>query len=129
MIPILAGYIAYSIADKPGLVPGMIGGYIAATGSFMTAQAAPDSSGDYCRVFGRIRGTLDQKLKVPKAIQPIMPIIIIPVFASLIVGLAFVFLIGAPVAQIFSLFNSLAGGDERVELDPSGIDFRSDDLI
>ncbi len=34
MIPILAGYIAYSIADKPGLVPGMIGGYIAATGSF-----------------------------------------------------------------------------------------------
>ena len=29
MVPILAGYIAYSIADKPGLVPGMIGGYIA----------------------------------------------------------------------------------------------------
>ena len=34
MIPILAGYIAFSIADKPGLVPGMIGGYIAASGSF-----------------------------------------------------------------------------------------------
>lgn len=49
-------------------------------------------------------------MKVPKAIQPIMPIIIIPVFASLIVGLAFVFLIGAPVAQIFeSLTVWLAG--------------------
>ena len=38
MVPILAGYIAYSIADKPGLVPGMIGGYIAATGSFMVVR-------------------------------------------------------------------------------------------
>lgn len=110
MIPILAGYIAYSIADKPGLVPGMIGGYIAATGSFYDSASGAGFLGDYCRVFGRIRGTLDQKLKVPKAIQPIMPIIIIPVFASLIVGLAFVFLIGAPVAQIFaSLTVWLAG--------------------
>ena len=38
MVPILAGYIAYSIADKPGLFPGMIGGYIAATGSFMVVR-------------------------------------------------------------------------------------------
>lgn len=110
MIPILAGYIAYSIADKPGLVPGMIGGYIAATGSFMTAQAAPDSSGIIAGFLAGYAALWIKKLKVPKAIQPIMPIIIIPVFASLIVGLAFVFLIGAPVAQIFaSLTVWLAG--------------------
>ncbi|MDK7194692.1 PTS mannose transporter subunit IIABC, partial [Lactobacillus gasseri] len=39
MVPILAGYIAYSIADKPGLVPGMIGGAIAADGSFYGSAA------------------------------------------------------------------------------------------
>ena len=39
MVPILAGYIAYSIADKPGLVPGMIGGAIAADGSFYGSEA------------------------------------------------------------------------------------------
>ncbi|MCY8519809.1 PTS fructose transporter subunit IIABC [Bacillus atrophaeus] len=111
MIPILAGYIAYSIADKPGLVPGMIGGYIAATGSFYgSASGAGFLGGIIGGFLAGYAALLIKKLKVPKAIQPIMPIIIIPVFASLIVGLAFVFLIGAPVAQIFeSLTVWLAG--------------------
>ncbi|PON00839.1 PTS mannose transporter subunit IIABC [Bacillus halotolerans] len=111
MIPILAGYIAYSIADKPGLVPGMIGGYIAATGSFYgSASGAGFLGGIIAGFLAGYAALWVKKLKVPKAIQPIMPIIIIPVFASLIVGLAFVFLIGAPVAQIFeSLTVWLAG--------------------
>ncbi|MCY9062023.1 fructose-specific PTS transporter subunit EIIC [Bacillus inaquosorum] len=111
MIPILAGYIAYSIADKPGLVPGMIGGFIAATGSFYDSASGAGFLGGIIAGFLAGYAALGiKKLKVPKAIQPIMPIIIIPVFASLIVGLAFVFLIGAPVAQIFtSLTVWLAG--------------------
>ncbi|WP_276733064.1 PTS mannose transporter subunit IIABC [Bacillus sp. (in: firmicutes)] len=111
MIPILAGYIAYSIADKPGLVPGMIGGYIAATGSFYDSASGAGFLGGIIAGFLAGYAALGiKKVKVPKAIQPIMPIIIIPVFASLIVGLAFVFLIGAPVAQIFaSLTVWLAG--------------------
>ncbi|PTU27602.1 PTS mannose transporter subunit IIABC [Bacillus subtilis] len=111
MIPILAGYIAYSIADKPGLVPGMIGGYIAATGSFYdSASGAGFLGGIIAGFLAGYAALWIKKVKVPKAIQPIMPIIIIPVFASLIVGLAFVFLIGAPVAQIFaSLTVWLAG--------------------
>ncbi|WP_072053295.1 PTS fructose transporter subunit IIABC [Bacillus atrophaeus] len=111
MIPILAGYIAYSIADKPGLVPGMIGGYIAAAGSFYgSASGAGFLGGIIGGFLAGYAALWIKKLKVPKAIQPIMPIIIIPVFASLIVGLAFVFLIGAPVAQIFeSLTVWLAG--------------------
>lgn len=111
MNPILAGYIAYSIADKPGLVPGMIGGYIAATGSFYgSASGAGFLGGIIAGFLAGYAALWIKKLKVPKAIQPIMPIIIIPVFASLIVGLAFVFLIGAPVAQIFeSLTVWLAG--------------------
>ncbi|PFL58873.1 PTS fructose transporter subunit IIABC [Bacillus anthracis] len=111
MVPILAGYIAYSIADKPGLVPGMIGGYIAATGSFYGSESGAGFLGGI--IAGFLAGYIVlgiKKLKVPKAIQPIMPIIIIPVFTSLIVGLAFVFIIGAPVAQVFvSLTAWLAG--------------------
>ncbi|MCR9038950.1 fructose-specific PTS transporter subunit EIIC [Bacillus sp. L381] len=111
MIPILAGYIAFSIADKPGLVPGMIGGYIAASGSFYDSASGAGFLGGIIAGFLAGYAALGiKKCKVPKAIQPIMPIIIIPVFASLIVGLAFVFLIGAPVAQIFaSLTVWLAG--------------------
>ncbi|HDX9510964.1 TPA: PTS fructose transporter subunit IIABC [Bacillus cereus] len=111
MVPILAGYIAYSIADKPGLVPGMIGGYIAATGSFYGSESGAGFLGGI--IAGFLAGYIAlgiKKLKVPKAIQPIMPIIIIPVFTSLIVGLAFVFIIGVPVAQVFvSLTAWLAG--------------------
>ncbi|MFJ8355934.1 fructose-specific PTS transporter subunit EIIC [Bacillus paramycoides] len=111
MVPILAGYIAYSIADKPGLVPGMIGGYIAATGSFYGSESGAGFLGGI--IAGFLAGYIAlgiKKIKVPKAIQPIMPIIIIPVFASLVVGLAFIFIIGAPVAQAFeSLTAWLAG--------------------
>ncbi|KAB2492688.1 PTS fructose transporter subunit IIABC [Priestia endophytica] len=111
MVPILAGYIAYSIADKPGLVPGMIGGYIAATGSFYGSESGAGFLGGI--IAGFLAGYVAlgiKKLKVPKAIQPIMPIIIIPVVASLIVGLAFVFIIGAPVAQVFELLTAWLAG-------------------
>ncbi len=111
MVPILAGFIAYSIADRPGLAPGMIGGYIAVNGSFYDSAAGAGFLGGI--IAGFLAGYVAlwiKKIKVPKMMQPIMPIIIIPVFASLIVGLLFVTLIGAPVAQIFeSLTNWLAG--------------------
>ncbi|PGS62322.1 PTS mannose transporter subunit IIABC [Bacillus cereus] len=111
MVPILAGYIAYSIADKPGLVPGMIGGYIAATGSFYGSQSGAGFLGGI--IAGFLAGYIAlgiKKLKMPKAILPIMPIIIIPVFSSLAVGLAFVYIMGAPIANLFeSLTAWLAG--------------------
>ncbi len=111
MVPILAGYIAYSIADRPGLAPGMIGGFIAANGSFYGSEASAGFLGGI--IAGFLAGYVAlwiKKIKVPKMVQPIMPIIIIPVFSSLIVGLLFVLLIGAPVAQVFeSLTGWLAG--------------------
>ncbi|WP_053217864.1 PTS fructose transporter subunit IIABC [Virgibacillus senegalensis] len=111
MVPILAGFIAFSIADRPGLAPGIIGGYIAANGSFYNSEAGAGFLGGI--IAGFLAGYVAlwiKKLKVPKAVQPIMPIIIIPVFSSLIVGLAFVFFIGGPVAQVFeSLTTWLAG--------------------
>lgn len=102
MVPILAGYIAVSIADKPSLVPGMIGGAIAADGSFYGSDAGAGFLGGI--VAGFIAGYIAKwikNIKVPKAMAPIMPIIIIPIISSLIVGLIFIFLIGAPIASIF----------------------------
>ncbi|MBI5974862.1 fructose-specific PTS transporter subunit EIIC [Staphylococcus canis] len=102
MVPILAGYIAYSIADKPGLVPGMIGGAIAADGSFYGSEAGAGFLGGI--VAGFIAGYVAKwikQIKVPKAMAPIMPIIIIPILASLVVGLIFIFLIGAPISSLF----------------------------
>ncbi len=103
MVPILAGYIAYSIADKPGLVPGMIGGAIAADGSLYGSEAGAGFLGGI--VAGFIAGYVAKWIKnirVPKAMAPIMPIIIIPILASLIVGLIFIFLIGASISGIFT---------------------------
>lgn len=111
MVPILAGYIAYSIADRPGLAPGMIGGFIAANGSFYGSEASAGFLGGI--IAGFLAGYVAlwiKNVKVPKMVQPIMPIIIIPVISSLVVGLLFVLLIGAPVAQVFeSLTGWLAG--------------------
>lgn len=111
MVPILAGFIAVSIADRPGLVPGMIGGYIAANGSFYGSEAGAGFIGGI--IAGFLAGYVAlgiKKLKVPKAVQPVMPIIFIPVIASVIVGLLFIYVIGAPVAQVFEgLTTWLAG--------------------
>jgi PTS system fructose-specific IIC component len=111
MVPILAGYIAYSIADKPGLAPGMIGGFIAANGSFYNSEASAGFLGGI--IAGFIAGYAAlwiKKIKVPKMVQPIMPIIIIPLAASLIVALIFVLLIGAPVAQVFESLTTWLSG-------------------
>ncbi len=107
MVPILAGFIAVSIADRPGLAPGVVGGFIAANGHFYGSEAGAGFIGGI--IAGFLAGYVAlwiKKMKVPRAIQPIMPIIIIPVFASLIVGLAFVYLIGAPVAAVFETLTS-----------------------
>ncbi|AZK48646.1 PTS fructose transporter subunit IIABC [Paenibacillus lentus] len=107
MVPILAGFIAFSIADRPGLAPGMIGGLIAANGSFYGSEAGAGFIGGI--IAGFLAGYVAlwiKKWKVPKALAPIMPIIIIPVLASLIVGLAFILLLGGPIAKFFEILTT-----------------------
>lgn len=110
MVPILAGYIAMSIAERPGLVPGMVGGYIAVNGGFYGSEANTGFIGGI--IAGFLAGYIAlaiKKIPVPKAMQAVMPVIFIPVLSSLAVGLLFIFLIGAPVAQLFTgLTNWLA---------------------
>lgn len=102
MVPILAGYIAYSIADRPGLAPGIVGGYIAANGSFYGTEANAGFIGGIIAGFlaGYIVLAL-KKIKVPKAMEPVMPIIFLPIIGTIIVGLLFIYVIGAPVAALF----------------------------
>lgn len=111
MVPILSGFIAYSIADRPGLVPGLIGGYIASNGSFYGSQANAGFLGGI--VTGFLAGYVVKglrSLKVPKMIKPIMPIIIIPIISTLVTGLAFILVLGGPITSIFEgLTNFLAG--------------------
>lgn len=115
MIPILAGYIAFAIGDRPALAPGMIGGWIANNGSFYNADAGTGFIGAI--VSGIIVGYFVlyiRKINVPKAIKPLMPIMVIPILASLFIALLFIFVIGAPISSLmsalFEMLKSMSGG-------------------
>ncbi|KFC80300.1 PTS fructose transporter subunit IIBC [Buttiauxella agrestis] len=95
MVPVLAGYIAFSIADRPGLTPGLIGGMLAvSTGSGFIGGIIAGFLAGY------IAKLISTKLKLPSSMEALKPILIIPLFSSLIVGLAMIYLIGTPVAKI-----------------------------
>jgi len=111
MIPILSAFIASSIADRPGLVPGFIGGMIAANGSLYGGEANAGFLGGI--IAGFLAGYIAlaiKKIKVPKPVQSIMPIIIIPVVSSLIVGFLFIYVIGIPVSTLFAALSSTLAG-------------------
>ncbi|WP_308377835.1 fructose-specific PTS transporter subunit EIIC [Streptomyces sp. ISL-98] len=111
MVPILSGYIAYAIADRPALVPGMIGGWIANDGSLYDSEAGAGFIGAI--VTGFLAGYLVlwiKKVKVPKFAQPIMPIIVIPIVATTALGLFFVYVIGSPIAWVFEHLTSWLSG-------------------
>ncbi|MFG2501286.1 fructose-specific PTS transporter subunit EIIC [Streptomyces sp. NPDC048441] len=102
MVPILSGYIAYAIGDRPALVPGMIGGWIANTGDLYDSKAGAGFIGAI--VTGFLAGYLVlwiKKVKVPKFAQPIMPIIVIPIVATTALGLFFIYVIGKPISWVF----------------------------
>lgn len=103
MVPVLAGFIAVSIADRPGLAPGVVGGYIAANGEFYGSEAGAGFLGGILAGFlaGYIAKAI-KSLKVPKMIQPIMPILVIPLFTSILVALIFIFILGSPIASLMT---------------------------
>ncbi|MGW6868620.1 fructose-specific PTS transporter subunit EIIC [Streptomyces sp. NPDC054904] len=111
MIPILSGYIAYAIGDRPALVPGMIGGFIANTGALYDSESGAGFIGAI--VTGFLAGYLVlwiKKVKVPKVVQPIMPIIVIPIVATTALGLFFIYVVGKPISWVFESLTSLLSG-------------------
>jgi PTS system fructose-specific IIC component len=116
MIPILGGYVAYAIGDRPALAPGMIGGWIAANGSFYNAESGAGFIGAIAAGF--IAGYVVlgiKKIKFPESIQALVPIVIIPIVATLIVGFAFIFIIGAPISSLmdglYDMLQNMSGGN------------------
>ncbi|MFF3020611.1 fructose-specific PTS transporter subunit EIIC [Streptomyces sp. NPDC057939] len=111
MIPILSGYIAYAIGDRPALVPGMIGGFIANTGALYDSKSGAGFIGAI--VTGFLAGYLVlwiKKVKVPKVVQPIMPIIVIPIVATTALGLFFIYVVGKPISWVFESLTSWLSG-------------------
>jgi len=80
LLPVLAGYISYAVAGKPGLVPGFVGGFLAGeiNAGFLGALIAGLLAGHIVQLMKR--------LPMSKYIRPIMPILIIPIVASMITG-------------------------------------------
>ncbi|WED29005.1 fructose-specific PTS transporter subunit EIIC [Vibrio sp. DW001] len=108
MIPILAGYIAYAIADRPGLAPGLIGGWIANNGSFYGAEAGTGFIGAI--IAGLLVGYFVRwltSINYHKFIRPLVPIMIAPILGSLFISALFIFVIGAPIASLMDGLNAL----------------------
>lgn len=97
MIPVLAGFIAFSIADRPGLAPGLIGGMLASsTGAGFLGGIAAGFIAGYAAKF------IADKVSLPQSMEALKPILIIPFVASLFTGLVMVYIVGGPVAGIMS---------------------------
>jgi PTS system fructose-specific IIC component len=97
MVPVLAGFIAFSIADRPGLTPGLIGGMLAvSTGAGFLGGIIAGFLAGY------VAKAISGKLKLPQSMEALKPILIIPLVASLITGLVMIYVVGTPVAKIMA---------------------------
>lgn len=97
MVPVLAGFIAFSIADRPGLTPGLIGGMLAvSTGAgFLGGIIAGFLAGYISKI-------ISTRLYIPPSMIALKPVFIIPLLGSLAVGLIMIYVVGAPVAKIMA---------------------------
>ena len=93
LIPVLAGYIAYGMADRPGLVPGFVGGMISANiaAGFLGGLAAGLLAGGVVLAI--------QRIKIPPVLRGIMPVVVIPLISSIVVGFLMFIVIGKPIAE------------------------------
>lgn len=93
LVPILAGFIAYAMADRPGIAPGIVGGLIANDigAGFLGGIAA-----------GLLAGAiiiLLKKIKLPGGFGRLMPILVYPIVGCLVVGAIMILVLGQPIAS------------------------------
>ncbi len=101
MVGALSGYIAYSISDRPGIAPGFVGGIVASRigAGFIGGM-----------ISGLLAGYLVEgikKIKVPGWLRSLMPVLIIPLVATTVVGLLMVYVIGGPVTWLNEAMSTL----------------------
>ncbi|PHM71790.1 PTS fructose transporter subunit IIBC [Xenorhabdus sp. KJ12.1] len=95
MVPVLAGYIAYSIAGRTGLAPGLVGGMLAvSTGAGFLGGIIAGFLAGYVAKF------LTTRLRLPQSMEALKPILIIPLVATLATGLIMIYVVGKPVSAI-----------------------------
>jgi fructose PTS system EIIBC or EIIC component len=104
LVPALAGYIAFAIADRPGIAPGFTAGAVAV---FVGAGFIGGIVGGLIAGFAAL---WISRAAVPQWFRGLMPVVIIPLFASLVVGLLMFMLLGRPLAALTTgLTNWLSG--------------------
>ena len=104
LVPALAGYIAFAIADRPGLAPGFTAGAVAV---FVGAGFIGGIVGGLIAGFAAL---WISRVNVPQWARGLMPVVVIPLFASLVVGLLMFLLLGRPLAAITSGLTTWLGG-------------------
>lgn len=121
-IPALAGYIAYAIADRPGIAPGFVMGGLAGNIFNVQTSADPPVAMPVTGFIGAIIGGVLAGLvahwiggwKVPTWARGLMPVMVIPLLTSVIVGLLMIIVFGRPIAwlmdQLTEGLNNLSGG-------------------
>ncbi|MGX1883143.1 PTS fructose transporter subunit IIABC [Streptomyces sp. NPDC055287] len=104
LVPVLAGYIAYGMADRPGLVPGFVGGAIAVAinAGFLGGLVAGLLAGAVVMAI--------QKLRIPTPLRGIMPVVVIPLISSIVVGFLMFLVIGEPIARLQSALTDWLSG-------------------
>src|SRR5215471_1547607 len=104
MLSVLAGYIAYSIAGKPGLVPGFIGGFLSGQvkAGFLGAILAGLLAGYIVEAI--------KKIPVSKYLRPIMPILVIPILSSSAIGIIMLKVLGVPIASLMKAATAMLQG-------------------
>lgn len=109
LIPVLAGFIAMGIADRPGLAPGMVGGFLAASGGagFLGGLVAGFLAGYV------VLGLIKLFSHLPQSFEGIKPVLLYPFFSMVIVGFIMIFVVNTPVKWIMdgltAWLNSLSG--------------------
>ena len=106
MLPILAGFIAMSIADRPGLAVGFVGGAIAANGTsgFLGALAAGFLAGYVVLLLKKICS------KLPDSLEGTKPVLIYPLFGIFIVGILMTYVVEPPIGALNTLINNGLNG-------------------
>ncbi len=107
LVPILSGFIAFAIADRPGLVPGIVGGFIAST------MGAGFLGGLVTGLLGGFVARWISGWKVHKGVRGVMPVVVIPLLSTLITAGLFITLLGRPIValseSLTSALNSMSG--------------------
>lgn len=103
-VPILGGFIAFSMVDRPGIAPGMIGAYLA------NSVGAGFLGGMIAGLIAGIVVYYLKQIKVPKIMRSVMPIFIIPLLGSFIVGGIIIWVLGTPIAALMTALTTWLNG-------------------